>query len=61
MKIVNIQRLKSLAYERLPIHSILRELLISEKDYMEAEEFLIKLDIYLKLMRRELDNNSLIG
>lgn len=61
MKIVNLQRLKSHAYERLPINSVLRELILSENDYMEAEEFLIKLDIYLKLMRRELDNNSLIG
>jgi thermostable 8-oxoguanine DNA glycosylase len=61
MKFVDFRRLKSHVYERLPTNSVLRELILSEKDYMEIEEFLIKLDIYLKLMRRELDNNSLIG
>lgn len=43
---------------RLPIGSELRDLLLLEKNEIEAEEFLVKIDTWLKLSRIEHGSNS---
>lgn len=60
MKIVNIQRLKEFALTYLPSDSTLRELILLEKDEMSGEEFIIKSEMYLKILRRDLNNHSFI-
>jgi len=49
---VDIRSLRKLAEERLPRGSPLRELLLTERDELEAREFLAKLDVWLRLLRR---------
>jgi hypothetical protein len=51
-KIINIRSLKQFAFEMLPKESPLRDLLLTEKDEMPAEEFIIKLEIWLKLLKK---------
>ena len=53
IKIINIRSLKNFAFEKLPKSSILRELLLDEKEELWMEEFLAKLDLWLKLLRME--------
>jgi hypothetical protein len=51
IKTIDLRRLKAFALE-LP-DSALRDVIVSEaNDYMNAAEFLLKLPIYLKLLRR---------
>lgn len=50
-KMVNIRSLKQFAFEMLPKGSSLRDLLLTEKDALSAEEFLIKLDVWFKLLK----------
>ena len=49
---VSIVGLKQFAVTRLPKGSALRELLLSERDELAAEEFLAKMDVWLKLLRQ---------
>jgi hypothetical protein len=49
---INIRTLKQFAYELLPKESPLRDLLLTEKDELPADEFIIKLEIWLKLLRK---------
>jgi hypothetical protein len=51
-KVINMGRLKQFAFEILPKESPLRDLLLTEKGEMLAEEFIIKLEIWLKLIKR---------
>lgn len=50
---VNIKSLRKFANDKLPWNSILRELLLSESDLMDAEEFLVKMEVWLRLLRIE--------
>ena len=47
---LNIRRLKAFAYKNLLGHPKLRSLLLQEKDEMSVEEFLAKMDLWLKLL-----------
>jgi len=51
-KTVNITRLKRFAAEKLPRHSALSDILITEKDEIPLADFLSKLQIWLALLRR---------
>jgi hypothetical protein len=50
---VNINRLKLWAKRNLPSGSHLRELLLIEKDLLTIDEFLSKMDVWLKLIHLE--------
>ena len=50
---VNLKKLKEYALTNLPKKSLLRELILSEKEDLDAKEFVIKIDMWLKLLRRE--------
>jgi hypothetical protein len=50
---VRIRRLKEFASERLPGGSTLRDLILAEEDELAPEEFLAKMDLWLKMFRRE--------
>jgi len=52
-KHVETKRLKQWAYASLPASSSLREVLLQENDNQTIEEFLAKMDIWLKLCRLE--------
>jgi hypothetical protein len=49
---VDITRLKAFA-ARLPRDSALRELLLTEKDELEARDFLSRMSLWLRLASRE--------
>ena len=49
---VNIKRLKDFALT-LPRDSILHDLLLQEKNELEVEEFIVKMDLWLELVVRE--------
>ena len=51
-KTVSIARLKELAHSHIPSYHPLRDLLLVEKDTMPMEEYLVKLEIWLRLIRR---------
>jgi hypothetical protein len=53
LETVNILKLKSFAYEKLPQHSLLREFILSEKEELPISEFIVKIDVWLKLLRVE--------
>jgi len=46
---VNIRNLKDFATKELPVNSTLREVLLSEPDEVEVNEFLARLPVYLRL------------
>jgi hypothetical protein len=46
-------KLVAFAFERLPIESSLRDVLLSEQDQMQADEFIHKLSVWLKLCGRQ--------
>ncbi len=50
---VEVCRLKEFASHRLPPGSLLRELLLSESEQMEASAFVAKLEVWLRVARRE--------
>lgn len=52
---VDISRLKGFALRQLPQGSQLRELMMSESDEMAAEELLVKMGIWLRLLDIELN------
>jgi hypothetical protein len=52
--LVSILDLKKLARTRLSSSSALRDLILSEPDYLPEEEVLIKVRMYSRLLYREL-------
>jgi len=53
--LVSIVDLKNLARIKLPSSSALRDLILSEPDYLPDEEVRIKVRMYSRLLYRELD------
>ena len=51
---LDLVALKKYAREKLHPGSPLRDLLLSEKDHLNVDEFLAKMDLWLRLMRREI-------
>jgi hypothetical protein len=52
-RLIDVRKLKAFALEKLPIKSSLRDVLLSERDEMQADEFVHKLSVWLKLCRRQ--------
>ena len=50
---INIMKVKEFAEQNLPRGSILRRLLLKEKTKMDRNEFLAKMDLWLKLLSME--------
>ena len=50
---VLLRRLKDFALEKLPAGSALRDVLLAEDDELDAEAFVTKTDVWLKLLKRE--------
>ena len=55
--LINISKLKEFAYNRLPRSSQLRDLIISEKEVLCIDEFLAKIEVWLKIARYDLQKN----
>jgi hypothetical protein len=53
MRVVDIHPLKRLAAEVLPSDSLLRVVLTSEPDKMEARDYLAKLGTWLAILKEE--------
>lgn len=53
MKVVNIEPLKTLATKVLPADSVLRRVLLSEPDQLEARDYIAKLGTWQALLREE--------
>ena len=51
-KRVDIKPLKFFAFEKFPKDCALRDVLLAEQDFLNAEEFAVKMEIWLKLLRR---------
>jgi len=49
---VKIKRLRAFVFG-LPRNSRLKEIILSEDDELEVQEFLVKMDVWLKLFRME--------
>lgn len=47
---VDIRRLKSFAFQRLPRNCPLRDILLAERDELEVSSFLAKMELWLKLL-----------
>jgi len=56
-KQLDIHGLKHWAKENLPRTSQIRKILLLERDYLAVEEFLAKMDLWLKLI--DLENNTM--
>lgn len=50
---VNLKKLKIFALENLRENSRLRKLLLLDDEELAPEEFLVKLDVWLKLLKME--------
>lgn len=50
---VDIKKLKVFAFEKFSKDCPLRDVLLAERDLLGVHEFLIKLDVWLKLLRRD--------
>jgi len=48
---INIRRLKDFAFTKLPRSWILREIILNERDELDASEFVAKAEIWLKLTK----------
>lgn len=55
-KQLDIQGLKLWAKENLPRTSQIRSILLLERDFLAVEEFIVKMDLWLKLI--DLENNT---
>jgi len=55
--LIDISKLKKFAYKRLPRRSQLRDLIISEKELLCIDEFLAKIEVWLKIARYDLQKN----
>lgn len=53
-KVVNVHPLKRMAAKVLPDDSILRRVLLSEPDSLEAGEYVAKLGTWLVILREEM-------
>lgn len=51
-KAVDIRQLKTFALNKLGGYPALRDLILGEHDQLEANEFLSKADLWLKLLQR---------
>jgi len=60
MSEINTISLKKFANCNLGEHKLLKELLLEEQPEMSNEEFLIKISLWLKLLRKEDEKNSAI-
>jgi hypothetical protein len=54
--IVSVVELKKLAKTKLPSSSAMRDLILSEPDYLSAEEVMIKVRVFPRLLYPELNN-----
>jgi len=52
VRVIDLRGLKKFALEKLP-RSHLRDLLLGENDGLSAQEFLAKLDVWIKLLGKE--------
>jgi hypothetical protein len=52
-KQIEVSNLKQFALANLPTTSSLRDLILAEKAQLEPQEFLAKLDLWLKLLSKE--------
>jgi len=52
---VDMAPLKEFAIRRLPPGSTARELILAENQSIPAGDFLVKIDVWMRLVRRELD------
>ncbi len=50
---VNLKRLKQFAFDTLPKTSPLRDILLSESDQISNNDFIAKMDLWLKLFSSE--------
>jgi len=50
---VRITRLKDFAVNSLPKDSRLREVILNERDELDVNEFVAKIDVWLKLLKME--------
>ena len=57
LKQLDIHGLKLWAKENLPRTSQIRSILLLERDYLAVEEFIAKMDLWLKLI--DLENNNM--
>jgi len=55
MKLVDLRKLKTFAHEKLSQWPMLRELILTEPDKVEAPEFLGKVPVWLKLLQKGVD------
>lgn len=52
---VNIKPLKGLVAADFPVNSIVRTLILEEPETMPAQEYIVKVGVWLRLQRREKD------
>lgn len=52
-KMVNIRSLKDFVTEELPSSSMLRRIVLQEKDSISARSFIVKMGMWIKVMREE--------
>jgi hypothetical protein len=52
---ISIRKLKDFAFSELPRGWILREVILSERDELDASDFVAKAEIWLKLAKRTID------
>ena len=51
---VDLAGLKAFAQRELPLNSALRDMLLLERDQIGAEEFIVKMEVWLRLFNREM-------
>jgi len=52
---LDLRPLKSFVREKLPRKNVLRKVLLTEKDEIDRNEFMAKIDVWLKLL--DIDNS----
>lgn len=52
-KRIDLGRLKTFVIEKLPPDSIVRAIILEEGDSLTAQEFVTKVEVWLKLLRRD--------
>jgi len=50
---IDTRPLKKVAAEKLPRDSVLRDVILSEEDFLSSEEFLIRVKVWLRLFGAE--------
>ena len=50
---INVGRLKAWASQNLPVNTLVRELVLTEKDELDVHQFLAMADVWLRLLRSE--------